>query len=250
MQNNENINEYEIMPDSTERFLIKVDDIEQSMGLWYSLFARRILPFLLYIIPVNVVLGRLNGLINRYYPNPELFGTILLVMWIVVMMVFLVVLIFAPKLGTVLEFALGFAYLFLAFRFHIYNNLLGYSVLICMILFLLVKTVFLVFKIIRMRAFADDKKKNIERDESGRIVRASKEQIYFTADENTQTYENSSAADNEFVFESENAPTEEEDRENAVKVDDDVFFATDYDDGVDEERGRAISESNDDFFFG
>ena len=46
--------ENEIITDSKERFVIKVDDLKQSMGPWYSVFAVIILPFLLYIIPVNV----------------------------------------------------------------------------------------------------------------------------------------------------------------------------------------------------
>lgn len=40
----------------TEQFIIKINDIKTNMGMWYSLFLRRILPFLIYIIPMNVVL--------------------------------------------------------------------------------------------------------------------------------------------------------------------------------------------------
>ena len=83
--------ENEIITDSKERFVIKVDDLKQSMGPWYSVFAVIILPFLLYIIPVNVIIGRVNRFIYRYYPNPELLGTILLLAWIVVMVAFLTV---------------------------------------------------------------------------------------------------------------------------------------------------------------
>ena len=42
--------ENEIITDSKERFVIKVDDLKQSMGPWYSVFAVIILPFLLYMI--------------------------------------------------------------------------------------------------------------------------------------------------------------------------------------------------------
>lgn len=71
-----------------EQFIIGLNDVEQSMGAWYTIFAQRIVPFLLYIIPVNVIIGRVNRFIYRYYPNPELLGTILLLAWIVVMVAF------------------------------------------------------------------------------------------------------------------------------------------------------------------
>ena len=87
--------------------------------------------------------------------------------------------VFAPKAATIFEFIIGGIYLFLTFKHHLFNTLLGYSVLICLIIFLLAKLVFLVFEIIRLRTFADDKKKHIERDISGRVVKAVSEEVFF-----------------------------------------------------------------------
>ena len=163
----------------TEQFIIKINDIKTNMGMWYSLFLRRILPFLIYIIPMNVVLENSYNTINRYYPNDFINGTFLYVSWIAAMVLFLGVAIIAPKAATVIEFVVGFAYLFFAFKYHIFTNALGYSLLIVMILFLLIKLVFLVFEIIRIKTFADDKKNHIERDESGRRVRKSDSDFFF-----------------------------------------------------------------------
>lgn len=205
----------------TEQFIIKINDIKTNMGMWYSLFLRRILPFLIYIIPMNVVLENSYNTINRYYPNDFINGTFLYVSWIAAMVLFLGVAIIAPKAATVIEFVVGFAYLFFAFKYHIFTNALGYSLLIVMILFLLIKLVFLVFEIIRIKTFADDKKNHIERDESGRKVRAVGEEVFFTAEEDNP-------ADNP-----------------KVKFDDDVYFTN-----TDNETGNSAPAADDDFFFG
>ena len=229
--------ENEIITDSKERFVIKVDDLKQSMGPWYSVFAVIILPFLLYIIPVNVVLGRLNFFVmGRLMPGVDLNGTPLLVMWIVVMLGFLAAAVFAPKVATVIEFILGFGYLFFAFRHHLFTNLLGYSVLIGMIIFLLVKLVFLVFALIRIKTFSKDDK-TIERDESGRVVRAVEEEEYFTANDNED--EGIPISDDEVFF-----AANDENEQNAPVSDDDFFFVTN------DENEQNTPVSDDDFFFG
>lgn len=223
MSDTKNINENNTAPSAMEQFVIKIDDMEQSMGFWYSLFALRIVPFFLFIIPVNVVLGRINMFLTPYFPNVNLNGTILLVTWIVVMLGFLAVTIFAPKAATVVEFVFGFAYLFLAFRYHIYHNVLGYVLLFWMILFLLVKLVFLVFKIIRLKVVSGDVA-GVERDESGRVVRASEEEVFFVNEDNNAENESAAAAS-----------------------DDDVFFVKEENEKNNE---GMISESDNDYFFG
>jgi hypothetical protein len=223
MANTKKTNEPQMAPSSLEQFVIKIDDMEQQMGFWYSLFARRIIPLLLYIIPVNVILGRINTFIAPYFPGVNLNGAVLLVSWIVVMLAFLALTIFAPKAATVAEYVLGFAYLFLAFRYHIYHTVLGYVLLFWMILFLLVKTVFLVFKIIRLKIVSGDGA-GVERDESGRVVRASEEEVFFVSEDK--------ASDDESA---------------AVASDDDVFFVKESDDKPNE---GMISDSDNDYFFG
>ena len=230
--------EDEIISDPVERFLVKLNDFKQSMGLWYSLFAHRIFPFLLYIIPVNVVLGRVNGYVqSRFLPDIYLNGTPLLVMWIIVMAVFLAVAIFAPKAATVIEFAIGFGYLFFAFKHHLFRNALGYSVLIGMIVFLLIKLVFLVFEIIRLKKFAGDKKNRIERDESGRVVRTVEEDVYFTKVTNSEAELHT--VEDDVVF---SDSTDEE--LTAPVTDDNVYFIRN------DKNENDIPMSDDDFFFG
>lgn len=245
-------NEAKIITKLGEQFIIGLNDVEQSMGAWYTIFAQRIVPFLLFIIPVNVIIGRVNRFIYRYYPNPELFGTLMLLAWIVVMVAFLTVLILSPKAGTVIEYIFGFAYLYLAFRYHIHNNALGYTVLFAVITFLVVKTVFLGFKIFGMISFAGDKKNNIERDESGRVVQATSEKVFFTSKNETEGVDASArAAENsEFVFESVGGDSEENGASAVRSEDDGYFFGTDYNTDEDEAREKAVQESNDDFFFG
>ncbi len=255
----------EVITDPTERFIIKLDDIKQSMGLWYSLFALRVIPFMLFIIPINVVLETIYTYVEAHFiPGAHLNGTFLLVTWIISMAVFLALTIFTPRIATIAEFLIGAAYLFIAFREHLFNNILGYSVLIGMMLFLLVKLVFLVFKIIRMRAFADDAKNHIERDESGRVVRKTGEDVFFTKTEDEPApgedgvhvavsddvfYAKnddidtapSVAADDEFLF----VKNDTADEERPAPVDNDFFFAK-----ADDNQPEPANAPDDDFFFG
>ena len=209
--------ENEIITDPTERFIIGVNDFKQSAGYWYSVFALRVLPFLMFIIPVNVVLGRINRFLQgQFFPDIQLNKTPLLVMWIVFMVVFLAVAILSPKAATIIEFIVGFAYFFLTFRYHLYGSALGYFVLFAMIIFLLVKLVFLIFSLIRIKKFANEGN-NIERDESGRPVRVVEEDVVFTREtdidpetikvdddvyfvDNDLNEDNTPMTDNDFVF--------------------------------------------------
>ena len=100
-------------------------------------------------------------------------------------------------------------------------TVLVHSVCYNIILFLLIKLVFLVFEIIRIKTFADDKKNHIERDESGRKVRAVGEEVFFTVEEDNP-------ADNP-----------------KVEFDDDVYFTN-----TDNETGNSAPAADDDFFFG
>lgn len=274
MENNEinkDLNsEIDVTPSPLEQFLIKISDMKQSMGMWYTLFGQKIIPLIVFFIPINVLIGRFNiHILSVIHPIFSQSRAILLVMWMIGILGLLALTIITPKVATVVEYAIGLSYLFLVFRLHLYNTVLGYAVLFSVILFLLVKTVFLVFEIIRLIAFSGDKKNNIERDESGRIVRASKEELFFN--ENKEEIEISEsgkvivASNSEILATHENAGNVEDDAPlttsddvyfsddkdhdelgEAPMTDDDFFFARD--NGNDEEV--KISESDNDYFFG
>ncbi len=252
----------EIITDPTERFIVKVNDFKHSMGLWYSLIGQRILPFLLFIIPVNVIMGRVDKFIYRFY-SVNLNVAFLYAMWITIMLAFLAVTIFAPKAASVIEFVFGITYLVLAFHYHMFHNALGYALLFSVILFLLVKLVFLVFKIIQLRAFADDKKNNIERDASGRVVHAVNDEVFFTEEDNAEEQRAVVASDDDVYYTEENVSEYES---ASVASDDNVYYteenlseyesATDasnedvyYMDEYEVEEESATSASNDEVYF-
>lgn len=212
--------EYETEPVSAEKFVISINDFKQKLGLWYSLFALRILPVLLYFIPINVVLEQSYLRINRIYPNNIINSTFLTVTWIIVLLLFVAAAILVPKVATVVEFVFGFAFAFYALKYNLITNLLGYTVLIGLIIFLLVKFVFLVFEIIRLSVFAGDKKNNIERDENGRVVRATDEEVFFTKEDTYSDGENKPTTDDVFFAENDT----DEDSEVSPVTDNDFFF--------------------------
>ncbi|MCR5652695.1 MAG: hypothetical protein K6F88_02745 [Ruminococcus sp.] len=209
----------EQITDPKERFIIKVNGIKQSAGMWYTLAAQKILPFLLFIIPVNVVLGRcLEFIMGRFSIEWNLLGTPLLVLWLLVMLGLLATSIFVPKVATVFEFGVGICYLYLAFKYHLYNNILSLSLLLSLILFLLVKFVFLIFQIISIRTFSKDGE-NVERDESGRVVRAMNDKVYFTKENDEPAVHNT--VDDVFFTK------ETDDGADMREVEDDVYFVRD-----------------------
>ncbi len=197
MMNNKTY-ENEAEPVGAEKLIIKISDFKQRLGLWYSLLSQRILPVLLYFIPINVVLEQTYLRINRIYPNNFINSTFLTVTWMIALLLFVAAVILVPKLATIIEFVFGAAFLFYALRYNLLTNILGYSLLIGLVVFLLIKLVFLVFEIIRLVAFAGDEKNNIERDESGRVVRVVGEEVFFTQEE-TAT-DNKPKTDDDVVF--------------------------------------------------
>ncbi len=250
MEKNE-INREEIIPGKAERFIIKIDDIEQSMGMWYSLFARRILPFLVFVIPINVIIARMINFVQVHIiTDARLSGSLLLIFWIISMMAFLTILIFAPKLATVAELATGCVYIYIALRAHLFNNYLGWSVLLSVILFVFVKLVFLAFKIVHMKVVAGDDE-NIERDESGRIVRATEDKVVFSeVDENDDIgYDAVKPTEREaqLLFSGDDDYTEDYEIEEIDTADGDLVFSEgdeyeDYDESaeIDSEQENLI----------
>ena len=42
-------------------------DLKKSLGKWYTVFFRIILPFLIYIIPINIIIARTSDwLVSRF----------------------------------------------------------------------------------------------------------------------------------------------------------------------------------------
>ena len=206
--------------DPKKRIVMKVDRFLESMGLWYSLFAKIILPFFLYIIPVNVILAWTNGFLQtRFLPEWKFEGTPMLVMWIVSMLIFLVLTILTPKLATAAEYILGLMYLIIAVHRFLFHGVLGYIVFIQTILFLLCKTVFWVFEIIRI---SNDKnnKENEEQtpyddflftksDDSTENVAVTADVLYFADDNQDEDFVHPGLADEQLVFSKDNEDNDE-----------------------------------------
>ncbi len=156
-------------------------DLKKSLGKWYTVFFRIILPFLIYFIPINIIIARTSDwLVENYLKGiqdllSDMRSPYFLVMWAVLAMVFLALLIFAPKAATVLEFIYGIYFIFLAFRFG-YFNALGIALIIAVAIFLFVKLLFLIVNIMYKVEYGSD---DVERGESGRRVRKSDSDFFF-----------------------------------------------------------------------
>ncbi len=156
-------------------------DLKKSLGKWYTVFFRIILPFLIYFIPINIIIARTSDwLVENYLKGiqdllSDMRSPYFLVMWAVLAMIFLALLIFAPKAATVLEFIYGIYFIFLAFRFG-YFNALGIALIIAVAIFLFVKLLFLIVNIMYKVEYGSD---DVERGESGRRVRKSDSDFFF-----------------------------------------------------------------------
>ena len=90
-------------------------------------------------------------------------------------LIFLALLIFAPKAATVLEFVYGIYFIFLAFKFG-YFNAIGIILFIALVIFLLFKILFIVVNIMFDVTYGDEKE---ERGKSGRRIRHSDSDYFF-----------------------------------------------------------------------
>ena len=156
-------------------------DLKKRLRKWYTVFFKRILPFLLYIIPINIIIARTSDwFVEHYFKGiqdllSDMRSPYFLVMWTVLALVFLALLIFAPKAATVIEFMFGFYYIFLAFKYG-YFNPLGIALIIGVAVFLLVKLLFIIVNIMYEITYGHD---DVERGESGRRVRKSDSDFFF-----------------------------------------------------------------------
>ena len=156
-------------------------DLKKSLGKWYTVFFRIILPFLIYIIPINIIIARTSDwLVSRFLAGirdwlSDMRNPYFLVMRAVVALILLALLIFAPKAATVLEFVFGIYFIFLAFRFN-YFNAFGIALIISVSVFLFFKLLFLIVNIMYKIEYGYD---DAERGESGRRVKKSDSDFYF-----------------------------------------------------------------------
>ncbi|MBQ2093027.1 MAG: hypothetical protein II190_00420 [Ruminococcus sp.] len=156
-------------------------DLKKSLGKWYTVFFRIILPFLIYLIPINIIIARTSDwLVENYLKGIQdllsgMRSPYFHVMWAVVALVFLALLIFAPKAATVMEFVFGIYFIILAFKYN-YVNPLGIALIISVSVFLFFKLLLLIVNIMYKVEYGYD---DVERGESGRRVRKSDSDFFF-----------------------------------------------------------------------
>ncbi|MCR5653395.1 MAG: hypothetical protein K6F88_06305 [Ruminococcus sp.] len=237
--------------DKTERFIVLMNDFKQTMGAWYTVIALRILAVILFLVPVNVILAHFNlYLAQHYIPDFNWDGPILMVMWGFAMVILILLAILAPKAATVFEFVFGTAYLVFVLKNHLYNSALGVTLLITMTLFLLVKLFFLVVEIMAKVKSSKDAP-NVERDETGRIVRKTEGDVLFiknddrfekTDDVLTQGAKARMEYDSDFFFDKvDDTP----DTAAKAAYDDDFFFTKE----DKKEKNIGLAGSDDDYVF-
>ena len=164
-------------------YLDEIDSYKEDMGKWYSLFIRIILPFLIFLMPANVVCARFFDMMAARY-----FGGIIqqgdnaahIVFWVICMLIFLAILIFLPRFATFVEFAVGGAFIYMAMFMTFVDSAgnpkplissgLGYFVIIVLSVFLFMKLVFLVFEIMYMIIFRGEKEPKAYKDDDNDIV--------------------------------------------------------------------------------
>jgi hypothetical protein len=150
-------------------YLDEIDSYKEDMGKWYTVLIRRILPFLIFIIPLNIISMRVYSFTADKFLGGILDSsdrTLGLVLWLVSMIFFLVILIFLPRFGTFCEFVIGPMYIILAFKAGLMKSGLGYFVIITVSIFMFMKLVFLVLEIMYQIVFHDEKThRNIQSDD-------------------------------------------------------------------------------------
>lgn len=162
-------------------YLDEIDTYKEDMGKWYTIFIRRVIPMLVFFIPMNIIGFRSYEYIAlKYFGGlfQGLSSTIGVAIWLVAMLIFLAILIFLPRFATFCEFVLGTA--FYAFVFRSFNqfaqglvdkpiitNAFGFFVAITLGVFLFMKLVFLVLEIMYHIVFHGEKEPRAYKDGQG-----------------------------------------------------------------------------------
>lgn len=167
-----------------EWYLDEIDCYKEDMGKWYTVFVRRVLPALIFFLPLNNIVKYTYNLLQRNFLGgvlPPLNFSILLVAFLIAMLIFIVILIFLPRFATFCEFALAGLFYFYAYRSIAWaaNGLepkalittgLGYFVSIVLGVFIFMKFVFLVIEIIYMITFRGEHEPKVYHGDENDIV--------------------------------------------------------------------------------
>lgn len=162
-------------------YVDEIDCYKEDMGRWYTWFFRRIIPFLVFIIPLNVIAFRSYEYIaSRYLRGvlESLSSTVGIVIWLVSLLIFLAILIFLPRFATFCEFVLGITFYAFVFRSFaqfaeglvdkpIITNGFGLFVAITLGIFLFMKLVFLVIEVIYHIVYRGEKEPQAYKDGQG-----------------------------------------------------------------------------------
>lgn len=150
-------------------YLDEIDSYKEDMGKWYTVFIRRVLPFLIFVIPLNIIAFRFYSFVaDRYLGGifSSADSTPGFVLWIISVFIFLVILIFLPRFATFCEFILGPMYIVLVFKMGtLLDTGLGYFVFISLSLFMLMKLVFLVLEVMYRIVFRGEKEPRVYHDD-------------------------------------------------------------------------------------
>jgi hypothetical protein len=167
-------------------YLDEIDSYKEDMGRWYSIFIRIVLPFLIFIIPSNIVCARFYEMITARYLGgffEQGDNAAKIVFWVICMLIFLAILIFLPRFATVVEFAVSGVFYYLALTVtyvvevnghlvekSLITNGLGYFVVIVLSVFMFMKLVFLVLEIMYRIVFHGEKEPKAYKDDSNDLV--------------------------------------------------------------------------------
>lgn len=165
-------------------YLDEIDCYKEDMGKWYTIFIRRVIPFLVFFFPINnLAFGLCEYAVKHILGGVFSFEdtTFPLVVFFVSLLLFLLILIFLPRFATVCEFVMGIAfYVLVVVKLNQFNeglinkplitNGLGYFVAIALGIFLFMKLVFLVIEIIYMITFRGEHEPRAYRDDEDDVV--------------------------------------------------------------------------------
>ncbi len=167
-------------------YLDEIDSYKEDMGKWYTVFFRRILPFLVFIVPLNIVCARAYESFASRYLSAILDPTSAaskIVVWLVALVIFLAILIFLPRFATFCEFAITGVFYYLAiFATYSYQvngvvmtkplitNGFGYFVIIVLSIFMFMKLVFFVLEIMYRIVFRGEHEPKAYKDDADDFV--------------------------------------------------------------------------------
>ena len=134
--------EFKNRREKIEWYLDEIDCYKEDMGKWYTVFIRRILPFLICAIPLNIVCKNIYQFVaDRYLGG--IFDSSELAManlsWVIALVIFLIILIFFPRFATFCEFTISGAFMYLAYTIGFISTGLGYFTIISLSIFSLMK---------------------------------------------------------------------------------------------------------------